>query len=249
MNRSNTFAVLWRTFADTAGMSPLVLFGFKLRSWSIGINAVIPLISLPAGRRATDFITRAIQGLFAFLHIPFSFRYLLGFILGLFILRAASVVFSVPRLDRRRLLGQRKRKCFAALCKASWPFLLKQKIGDHNTWCGTSVPLRFLASSGSSVLQRLLYVLAGSAEHIARHDALYAWRRSIGVCGTAAFAPHEAKIGGRPPAWKTICSVFKRAYHRHEVRKGRGANKRPWRITTLIRYCARSPSSCRWCAR
>ncbi len=140
MNESNTFAVLWRTFRRYRWhVAALVLFGFlSALLEGIGINAVIPLISFftGGGGEATDFITRAIQGLFAFLHIPFSFRYLLGFILGLFILRAASVVFFgyIRGWIGADFLGKESEDVLRRTMQASWPFLLKQKIGTmHNT--------------------------------------------------------------------------------------------------------------------
>ncbi len=104
----------------------------------IGINAVIPLISFFNGASSgpTDFITHTIQTLFEFLHIPFSFRYLLGFILGLFILRAMSVVvFGYIRgWIRADFLGKESEEVLRRAFLSSWPFLLKQKIGTmHNT--------------------------------------------------------------------------------------------------------------------
>ncbi len=104
----------------------------------IGINAVIPLISFFNGASGgpTDFITHAIQTLFGFLHIPFSFRYLLGFILGLFILRAVSmVVFGYIRgWIGADFLGKESEEVLRHTLLSSWPFLLKQKIGTmHNT--------------------------------------------------------------------------------------------------------------------
>jgi ABC-type multidrug transport system fused ATPase/permease subunit len=68
----------------------------------IGINAVIPLLSsfTGGGASATDPITHGIQNVFMYFGIPFTFRYLLGLILGLFLIRAlAMVVFSYIRAD------------------------------------------------------------------------------------------------------------------------------------------------------
>ncbi len=99
----------------------------------IGINAAIPLISFFMGGEATpaDFISRAIQSLFEFVGIPFTFRYLLGFILLLFMLRAVSmIVFGYIRglimADFQSAEGQ---TMFRSTLLSSWPFLLKQKIG------------------------------------------------------------------------------------------------------------------------
>ncbi len=136
----STISILWSIFKRyrwhllalaASGFLSAILEG-------IGINAAIPLISFFTGNtnEATDFITKAIQGLFAFLHIPFSFRYLLGFILGLFIVRAISVVvFGYIRgWISADFLGKESDDVLRRTMRASWPFLLKQKIGTmHNT--------------------------------------------------------------------------------------------------------------------
>ena len=104
----------------------------------IGINAVIPLMSffMGGGDGATDFITNAIRGTFGFFGIPFSFRYLLAFILCLFIVRAISVVvFGYLRgWIGADFLGKESEEVLRRALFASWPFSLKQKIGTmHNT--------------------------------------------------------------------------------------------------------------------
>ncbi len=135
-----TIKTIWRTFRRyrwhllalaASGFLSAVLEG-------IGINTAIPLVSFFTGNtnEATDVITKAIQGLFAFLHIPFSFRYLLVFMLGLFILRAVSVVvFGYIRgWIGADFLGKESEDVLRRTMRASWPFLLKQKIGTmHNT--------------------------------------------------------------------------------------------------------------------
>lgn len=117
----------------------LVVFGvLSALLEGIGINAVIPLISFFNGTSSgpTDFVTHTIQTLFGFFHIPFSFRFLLGFILGLFMLRAVSmVVFGYIRgWISADFLGKESEDVLRRTLLASWPFLLKQKIGTmHNT--------------------------------------------------------------------------------------------------------------------
>ena len=117
----------------------LVLFGMlSALLEGIGINAAIPLVSFFNGPSsgATDFISATIQNLFGFLHIPFTFRYLLGFILALFILRAISgVLFGYIRgWITADFLGKESEDVFRRMMLASWPFLLKQKLGTmHNT--------------------------------------------------------------------------------------------------------------------
>ena len=140
MHNSGTLQTLWQTFNRYRWhVAALVVFGFLSAILEgIGINAVIPLVSFFTGASngPTDFITHAIQTLFSFLYIPFSFRYLLGFILVLFILRAVSViVFGYIRgWISADFLGKESEDVLRRTLLASWPFLLKQKIGTmHNT--------------------------------------------------------------------------------------------------------------------
>ncbi|MCX6786453.1 MAG: ABC transporter ATP-binding protein [Candidatus Kaiserbacteria bacterium] len=119
----------------------LVVFGVASSLLEgIGINAVIPLMSFfiggGVGGVATDFITGTIQGLFTFLHISFSFRFLLIFIFCLFIARAISViVFGYIRgWINADFLGKESEDVMRRVLLASWSFSLKQKIGTvHNT--------------------------------------------------------------------------------------------------------------------
>ncbi|TSC69634.1 MAG: ATP-binding cassette, subfamily C, bacterial [Parcubacteria group bacterium Gr01-1014_56] len=103
----------------------------------IGINAVIPLISFftGGGGESTDFISTAIRNLFGFFSIPFTFRFLLSFILTLFILRAvAVVVFGYIRgWVTTDYMCDESESMLRRTMLASWPFLLKQKLGTlHN---------------------------------------------------------------------------------------------------------------------
>lgn len=140
MHESGNLRILWRIFKRYRWhVLALVVFGFLSAILEgIGINAVIPLITFFTGTDsvATDFISRTIQSLFLFLNIPFTFRYLLGFILILFILRAISVVvFGYIRgWISADFLGKESEDVLRRTMLASWPFLLKQKIGTmHNT--------------------------------------------------------------------------------------------------------------------
>jgi ABC-type multidrug transport system fused ATPase/permease subunit len=118
----------------------LMLLGFVSALFEgIGINATIPLISFLLGQSSgtpTDTITKTITWIFGLLHVPFIFSTLLAFIVLLFVLRAVAVVgFSYLRgwltadffySESRVLLG--------STLGASWPFLLRQKLGDlHST--------------------------------------------------------------------------------------------------------------------
>jgi len=135
----NTLITLWQAFGQYRWhIAALVVFGFlSALLEGIGINAVIPLISFfNGGGAATDFVTKMIQGLFSFFSIPFSFRYLLGFILALFVLRAVSVVvFGYIRgWITADFLGKESEDILRRTLFSSWSFSLKQKMGNmHNT--------------------------------------------------------------------------------------------------------------------
>lgn len=134
-----TIITLWNTFGRYRWhVIALVLFGvISPLLEGIGINAVIPLMSFfMGGGVASNFITEMIQGFFVFLHIPFSFRYLLGFIFGLFILRAVSVVvFGYIRgWINADFLGKESEDIMQRTLQSSWSFSRKQEMGTmHNT--------------------------------------------------------------------------------------------------------------------
>ncbi len=135
MTFSMQVRVLFRTFKRhrwqflllvVFGMLGAVLEG-------IGINAAIPLVSFFTGVHSgpTDFISKTIESVFGFFYIPFTFRYLLGFILGLFLLRA--LVVALFGYIRGRVsadfMGIESTEMLTRALRASWPFLLRQKIG------------------------------------------------------------------------------------------------------------------------
>lgn len=130
---------IWITFGRYRWhVAALIIFGILSPLLEgIGINAVVPLISFfMGGSTTTDFINQIVQGFFSFLHIPFSFRYLLGFIFGLFVLRAISVVaFGYIRgWINADFLGKESEDVMRRTLLSSWSFSLRQKIGTmHNT--------------------------------------------------------------------------------------------------------------------
>lgn len=128
-------AALWHTFKSyhwqIIVLVALGILGAALDG--IGINAIIPLISFytNAGSGPTDFISQAIQSLFSFFNVPFTFRYLLAFILVLFFSRAIVMTLSgyIRGWISADFLGKESESMLRRMLHASWPFLLKQKIG------------------------------------------------------------------------------------------------------------------------
>lgn len=99
----------------------------------IGINAVIPLFSFLDGTYLTsdDIVTRATRFVFELLHIPFTLKFLIIFIAGLFVFKAAAVFYSkyMTEVIQSAYVRNTRIKLLQKTLLASWPYLSKQKIG------------------------------------------------------------------------------------------------------------------------
>lgn len=161
--------VLWRIFKKYRGhvviLTVLGFVGAILEG--IGINAIVPLASfITSGGTPTDFISRAIQAMFSFLHLPYKFSFLLGFILMLFMGRAiVSVLFGYLRgLIVADFMRSESRNLMGLTLHASWPFLLRQKLGHvHSTLVRDLQMTSSLLSIISQIIQSftglLMYLL------------------------------------------------------------------------------------------
>ena len=118
----------------------------------IGITAIIPLLSFIGGSgQATDAISLAIAGLFRYFDVSYTFRFLLLFIVVLFIAKAVSMLVAqyvtaiittdYERKTRERLLG--------FTLRAKWPFLSAQKVGHLDQLLTTDI------SSSAAILTYL----------------------------------------------------------------------------------------------
>ncbi|MBI5003529.1 ABC transporter ATP-binding protein [Candidatus Kaiserbacteria bacterium] len=100
----------------------------------IGINAVIPLVSFVMGGQSgpLDTITQLMARLFGLVGVPFTFRYLLVFIMLIFLAR--SVVLTAFTYVRSwisaRFMAREIDSLFRSTMHASWPYILRQKSGD-----------------------------------------------------------------------------------------------------------------------
>ncbi|MCI0550702.1 MAG: hypothetical protein L0287_07085, partial [Anaerolineae bacterium] len=100
----------------------------------IGINAIIPLVSFVMGGQSgpLDTITQMMTVLFGYVGVPFTFRYLLVFIMFIFLAR--SVVLAVFTYMRgwisARFMAREVDSLFRATMHASWPYILRQKSGN-----------------------------------------------------------------------------------------------------------------------
>lgn len=103
----------------------------------IGINALIPLFSFAIGQDTgeSDKISQAIEKAFLFLNIDFNIKYLLIFILVLFISKAIIlVVFSyISNKITASYVEKTRSNLFNIFLKTNWPYLLRQKLGHLET--------------------------------------------------------------------------------------------------------------------
>lgn len=99
----------------------------------IGVNALIPLFSfaLGEGEGGQDIISQAIESSFGFFNIDFSVKFLLIFIVTLFIFKALT--FVLVTFIKVRMTTEYEARTRASLLekvlKANWSHLLKQKLG------------------------------------------------------------------------------------------------------------------------
>lgn len=100
---------------------------------AVGINAIIPLFSfVTAGpNQNPDIVTGGIQWFFRFAHIPFSLRFLLIFIVALFMFKAlAMIAYHYINITITADFERQTREVlFGETLRAHWPYLLQQKIG------------------------------------------------------------------------------------------------------------------------
>lgn len=100
----------------------------------LGVGAVIPALSFllgDGGQVEDSAISQTIKVFFDFFSIPFSFRYLLAMVAGLFVGRAFILgIFTYVRARiGAEFINAEMADILSATLNARWPFLLKQKIG------------------------------------------------------------------------------------------------------------------------
>ncbi len=124
--------VLGRYKAQVILLVSLGFFGGVLEG--IGVGAVIPALSFLLGNGSqveNSVVSQTIKGFFDFFSIPFSFRYLLAMVAGLFVARAFILgIFTYVRARiGAEFINAEMADILSATFSARWPFLLKQKIG------------------------------------------------------------------------------------------------------------------------
>ena len=110
----------------------------------IGVTSFVPLLNfeLTQGAPAVDTISNFIRAIFDFLHMPFLPKYLLLFIVVLFISKAlVGVLSDYVRVRMNADFEQKTReKLFTAQLRSSWSHLLKQRLGHLETILLVDIP-------------------------------------------------------------------------------------------------------------
>lgn len=112
-----------------AGMAALSFLSGILEG--IGINAVIPIFSLVAGGDSGDVISRTIKSFFSYVHLSYTVKSLLIFMVLLFIFKAVAL-FITQYLSVRIKADYEKNtraKLLRSTLAANWPYLSVQKVG------------------------------------------------------------------------------------------------------------------------
>ncbi len=121
----------------------------------LGVTAVIPLLSfIGGGEKATDAISIAIAGLFRYFNISYTAKFLLLFIILLFLIKAVFSFLS-QQITAHIMADFEKKmriKLLASTFATRWSFLSSQKVGHLDQMLTTEV-----AASSS-----ILYYLSSS---------------------------------------------------------------------------------------
>ena len=109
----------------------------------VGVNALIPLFSFITGNGNTgdDVISKTINKVFQFVHVPFSIKYLLIFMCLLFVLRAIVSIISgyIRAIITTDYAEKTRSNLFAKTLNTKWSYLLTQKLGHLQTVLMTNV--------------------------------------------------------------------------------------------------------------
>lgn len=133
----------------------------------IGINTIIPLFSfvVKGQDKPTDSISKGIEWVFNFFHIPYSLSYLLVLIALLFVFKAITTFCTNYFTDRVRTdyVKEARKRLLDITLHANWAYLSKQKIGYlekvlMNDITAYSAMLSYTSSTAILITNVLIYV-------------------------------------------------------------------------------------------
>lgn len=140
-------------------LTGLGFFGALLEG--VGINALIPLFSLISGAETAeglDFISRFIEQILLFFGGSFTLKYILIFVVLLFVLKAGVLfIFAYVKV---RIVAHYEYQTRASLLRvtlnAKWPHLIKQRLGYLETLLVTN--MRFCTANLETIGQMIIVV-------------------------------------------------------------------------------------------
>ena len=154
------FSLLWTEYGNfrlsIITLSILSCVGGFLEG--VGITSIIPLFSFVnrSSDRGTDTISQIIEKFFLFLHLQYTLKALLLFIVILFFLKA-TISFVTTYIAARITTTYEKKtrgELFDLTLRADWPFLSRQKVGHLEQALSTDVNYssNLLANISSTIL-------------------------------------------------------------------------------------------------
>ena len=167
----------------------------------IGINAIIPLFAFIDGAPADGFdaVSRFIADFFHFFGFTYTLKYLLIFIMALFILKA--VFLYVSQYITVAIVADYEKKIrsdlFRLMLKGSWPYLSRQRVGHLDQLLITDV------KHASALLDRI-----GGMFLIATNLIVYS---VIALNISSAIAAFALVVGG------AIFLVFKPLFYKNRI--------------------------------
>ncbi len=132
----------------------------------VGIGAIIPLFSfVQGGVPGTDAISRLVETIFSFLHIPFTLPYLVAFIITLFVIKGA-LLFYINYIATSTVLSfeeQMRKRLFTGTFRADWSYLSKHKLGHLDQLLTTyvsksSAPLFYFGGAIIVIANLVVYI-------------------------------------------------------------------------------------------
>jgi len=134
---SNKISRIWRVSKNAFGDYKWKIAGIAILSFvsgileGISINAIIPLFSFIQGGEATDIISQNIKKFFLFFDFTYTVKYLLIFMVLLFVIRAVFLFIAKYITLKIAADYEKNTRCelFKLTLAAKWPHLSKQKVG------------------------------------------------------------------------------------------------------------------------
>lgn len=198
--KNSSIYKLPRIFNEAFGSYKLQIIGIAVLSFvnslleGIGITTLVPIFSFAAndGARGTDFISRTVEKFFGYLHVAFTLKSLLVFIIILFIVKVFTL-FLVRYITARVTTNYQTNSqisIFKRIVQAGWPHLSKQRLGHLDQILTTNianVSVLFFCFSTFALIVAKIVIFAIIAVNISVVVSLLAF--AVGLISFFIFKP------------------------------------------------------------